>query len=284
MIMFGVHQPPEGLTFDQMKKICLSAEEQGYDVFTITDHFYPMRPDGSGYPLECWSTLAGLAAVTRKIKLGSLVSCVYYRNPALIGKIATTVDIISNGRLILGIGAGWHESEFKAHFNRFPSAKERLDALESAAKIIRKMIHQGADTFFDKQHPMEGPVNLPLPIQTSIQLMIGGEGEKRTLRIMARYCDISHWGGDDVKLVGRRIEILKEHCRNVGRKFSDITLAVSITPTLEQNELSAQFIDSIKTCIELGVIIFTLRFFNLKEKAPEMQRRFAEEIMPKLKA
>jgi alkanesulfonate monooxygenase SsuD/methylene tetrahydromethanopterin reductase-like flavin-dependent oxidoreductase (luciferase family) len=122
-----------------MREACLAAETQGYDLFTITDHFYP-RSSSAGYPLECWTILVGLASLTERIKLGPLVSCVGYRNPALLGKMAATVYIVSNGRLILGIGAGWHEAEFKAYFGSFPTAKERDDALEETAQILRSIL------------------------------------------------------------------------------------------------------------------------------------------------
>ena len=284
--MFGVHNPPEGLTFKQMKEICTATERQGYDIFTITDHLYPMRLESPGYPLECWSTLAGLAATTEKIKLGSLVSCVLYRNPALLGKIATAVDIISNGRLILGIGAGWHESEFKAYFNRFPPVKERMDALEDSAQILRRMFSgEASTTFSGKLYHVDGLVNEPHPVQTRIPLMIGGGGEKRTLRIAARYGDISHMpAGNDVGLVERKIEILKGHCRRAGRNFSDITVGVSITPIIEKGRFSADTVRCIETCLKLGVKIFTLRFSALKGETIETQERFAKEVMYSFKS
>lgn len=281
-ITFGVHCPPEGLTFNQMRETCLAAEEQGYDLFTMTDHFYPMRPESLGYPLDCWSTLAGLAAITKKIRLGSLVSCVWYRHPAVLGKIATTIDIISNGRLILGIGAGWHETEFKAYFGQFPSVKEREDALQEAAQILRSMLHRRETNFIGKRHHVEKLINMPSPIQNPIPLLIGGGGEKRTLRIAAMYGDISHFSGarDDPAIVERKINILKEHCNKVGRNFSEITLGLNLTPAFESGSFSTTFIDCLERCIELGVKIFTLRFYRLREKASEVQKRFAEEIIP----
>lgn len=283
-VMFGVHYGPEGLTFNQVREVCLAAEEQGYDTFTLIDHLYPMRPSSLGYPLECWSTLAGLAAITRKIKIGSLVSCVLYRNPTLLGKIATTVDIISDGRLILGIGAGWHEAEFKAYFNRFPPDMERLNVLEEAAQILRGMLHGQETTFIGKLYHVENLINLPRPIQKHIPIMIGGGGEKRTLRIAAKYADISHFGGDTLEEYERKIRVLKEHCRMIGRDFAEITLAQNITPTFENGRFSAEFMGKIESWIKLGTKMFMVRFFALKEKPIEMQRRFAKEVLPSFKS
>ena len=126
-ILFEVHAPPEGKDFEEMKTICLTSEESGFDWFTLTDHLMNMgNPNGSeNHPLECWTTLAGLAAVTNQIKLGTMVTCYAYRLPTILAKMATTVDIISNGRLIFGIGAGWHKEEFKGFLGRFPTTKRK---------------------------------------------------------------------------------------------------------------------------------------------------------------
>jgi len=282
-VMFGVHLPPEGLTFAQMREACLAAEIQGYDLFTITDHLYPMRPSSAGYPLESWTTLAGLASLTERIKLGPLVSCVGYRNPALLGKIATTVDIISNGRLILGIGAGWHEAEFKAYFGRFPTVKEREDALEGTARILRSMLHRREATSSKRYH-VENLINLPSPVQKAIPIMVGGSGEKRTLRTAARYGDISHFFADSTEEVERKIGVLKEHCKRCGRDFSEITLATSTSPIVEGGRFSAQFKGYIEACLALGVSLFTVRVSFPGGSAAEIQRRFADEIMPSFKA
>ena len=283
-VKFGVHLPPEGLTFTQMREACLAAERQGYDLFTMTDHFYPMRETSKGYPLECWSTLAGLAAVTERIKLGPLVSCVWYRNPTLLGKIATTVDIISNGRLILGIGAGWHESEFKAYYGLYPTIKEREDALEETAQILRSMLHKRETTFVGKRYRVENLINLPPPIQAAIPIMVGGGGERRTLRTAAKYGDISHFFANNAEEVERKIRVLKEHCRKSRRDSSEVSIGTSLTPIVDGGHLSSQSRDYIEACVGLGVSIFTIRFSPLGSIAMEIQREFADEIIPSFHA
>lgn len=282
--MFGVHCPPEGQNFTQMRQTCITTEKQGYDLFTMTDHLYPMRENSRGFPLECWTTMGGLAAVTERIKLGSLVSCMGYRNPALLGKIATTLDIISNGRLILGIGAGWHETEFKAYFGRFPSVKEREDTLEDAAQILHSMLHKKQTTFISERYYIEKLVNLPPPIQEAIPIMIGGSGERRTLRIAAKYGDISHINANSAEEIERKIEVLKGHCKRNGRDFSEITVATSLSPMIEGNHFQPQLRENIDTLIKLGVKIFTIRNSVFGDATLEWQKKFAEEVIPSFKA
>ena len=180
-LWFGIHAPPQGRDFEEMKRICQAAEEAGFDLFTMTDHFMNMgQPDGpSRHPLECWSTLAGLAAVTTKIRLGPLVSCYYYRRPTVLAKIATTVDIISNGRLIFGIGAGWHQKEFAGFMDRFPPVKERMMGLEETIQICKSMFKNERTTFRGKLYNVENVLNSPLPIQRPPPIMVGGGGVKK---------------------------------------------------------------------------------------------------------
>lgn len=236
---FGVHCPSEGRDFETMKTFCQTAERLNYDLFTVTDHFTNMaKPTGpSNHPLECWSTLSGLAAVTDRIQLGPSVCCASYRHPALLAKIATTVDIISNGRLMLGIGAGWHELEFEHFFAKSPSLKERFDGLEDAIQICRGMFIEGKSTYLGKKYSTNEAFNFPKPIQKSIPIMVGGYGEKRTLKIAAEYADIVHFGGRlPAEEVPHKLDVLKSHCVSVGRKFSSIRIAKGISAILDEEK------------------------------------------------
>jgi len=291
-IEFGVQVPPEGRDFEQMKRLCLVAEDAGYSVFTVTDHFQNMvKPDGStNHPLEAWTLLGGLASVTSKIKLGTLVSCVHYRHPTILAKMATTVDIISGGRTIFGVGAGWHQKEFEGFLGEFPSAKKRLDGLEEV-------------------YSAKNTLNSPLPIQQPIPIMVGGGGIKRTLKLAAKYADISHFGfyfeGDDV--ITQRIDALKEHCKAAGRDYNEITksisLSVNFNPTQADFEESARrvsirrkipldearkiiektrmhpeaILDTVNSYIDKSVTLFLMVLNN-----EENIRLFAENVMKKI--
>ncbi|UCH56916.1 MAG: TIGR03560 family F420-dependent LLM class oxidoreductase [Candidatus Bathyarchaeota archaeon] len=223
-VWFEVHVPPEGFDFEGVKHICLKAEELGYDFFSVTDHFMNMRnPDGPGdHPLECWTTLAGLAAVTERIRIGSLVSCYAYRPPPVLAKMATTVDIISGGRLVFGIGAGWHETEFRGFLGRWPPLRERLRGLEETVQICKSMFTKERTTFHGRMFSVENVLNYPPPIQRPPTILVGGGGEKRTLRIAAKHADISHFIARDIDTLERKLKALKGHCRSVGRDFEEI--------------------------------------------------------------
>ena len=231
---FGIHAPPEGKDFDVMKTLCQTAERLNYDLFTVTDHFMNMgNPAGpQNHPLESWSTLAGLAAVTSRIKLGPLVSCVNYRHPTVLAKMATTVDIISRGRVLFGIGAGWHEVEFNGYLGKFPSARDRLDGLEDAIQICRSMFTNEHTSFKGKIYSATNTLNSPRPTQKSMPILVGGSGEKRTLKIAAKYADISHLFATSPDELKHKIDVLKSHSNCVGRK-AEIGIATGHSPIMD---------------------------------------------------
>ncbi|MDQ1279232.1 MAG: Bac luciferase protein [Thermoproteota archaeon] len=268
-VWFGVHVPPEGKNFDEMKSICMRVEKGGFDLFTITDHFLNMQnPYGlDNHPLECWTTLAGLAAVTARIKLAPLVACYKYRWPTVLAKMATTVDIISKGRLILGLGAGnagRNEAEFKTFFNGFPPNKERLRGLRETAEICKKMFTDQRTTYHGKLYRIENVLNSPSPVQNSLPIMIGGRGEKVTLRIAARYADISHSHTSSLQDVDAMISALKGHCKDVGRDYDAIRKGTSMNlllgSTIDDAEeklrkiakSSSQPVEALKSRLGLG--------------------------------
>ncbi|MFH0897093.1 MAG: TIGR03560 family F420-dependent LLM class oxidoreductase [Candidatus Bathyarchaeota archaeon] len=244
-LWFGVHISPEGRNFDEMKSLCRTVEDGGFDLFTTTDHFLNMQnPSGpNNHPLECWTTLAGLAAVTSKIRLAPLVTCYKYRRPTVLAKMATTVDIISNGRLIFGVGAGnaeRNEAEFKAFFGRFPSNKERLRGLRETVEICKKMFTGERTTYQGKLYRVDNVLNSPPPVQKPIPIMIGGRGEKVALRIAARYADISHFHINSLHDVDLKISALKEHCKDIGRDYDEIRKATSISLLLGSTMTKAE--------------------------------------------
>jgi alkanesulfonate monooxygenase SsuD/methylene tetrahydromethanopterin reductase-like flavin-dependent oxidoreductase (luciferase family) len=268
-VEFAVFQSLENQDFEQIKKFCILAEDLGYSAFTVTDHFQNMgNPDGDiNHPLEAWTVLGGLASVTSKIKLGTLVSCAHYRHPTVLAKMATTVDIISGGRTIFGIGAGWHQQEFEGFLGEFPSPKKRVDGLEDALNIAKSMFVNGRTNYAGKVYSARNTLNSPLPVQRPIPILVGGGGLKRTLRFAAKYADISHFGfssmGDEA--INQRLIALKEHCGSIGRDYKDliksISLNVNFHPSQADIEGSARMMVAHR-----GVPIEEARKMVVKEK------------------
>jgi F420-dependent oxidoreductase-like protein len=241
-VWFGIHVPPEGRNFEEMKRICQTVEQSGFDLLTITDHLMNMRNpnDVGNHPLECWTTLAGLAAVTETIKLGPLVSCYGYRRPTILAKMATTVDIISKGRLIFGIGAGWHEAEFKGFMGRFPPVSERLRGLRETVKICRQMFTAERSTHHGTLYHIENVLNSPPPTQKPIPIMVGGGGEKVTLNIAAKYADISHFFTGSFETLEHKLTVLKNHCNKVRRNYHEIRKATSMDMIIGKTKTDAE--------------------------------------------
>ena len=225
-----------------MREACLGVEANGYDLFTTTDHFMNMwNPKGEGnHPLECWTLLSSLAAVTKRVKLGPLVGCYGYRQPTVLAKIATSVDIISGGRLVFGIGAGWHEDEFKGFMGRFPPVSERLRGLRETIEICRGMFSNEHFTFKGKLYDVENVLNKPQPVQKPIPIMVGGGGEKVTLQLAAKYSDISHFFTGDLNILDAKISALRGHCEKLGRDYDSIRKATGFTVLLGKSEDDAE--------------------------------------------
>lgn len=231
---FGIHFHPECADFTTVLAQCQRAEETNYDLFTVTDHFLNMQtPRGrENHPLESWTTLAGLAAVTHRIQLGTLVSCAHYRHPTVLAKMATTVDIISKGRLVFGIGAGWFREESEAFLGKFPPAKVRFAGLEDAVRICKSMFESDDTRLEGAIYCANNALNLPRPVRGRIPIMVGGASE-RALRIMAKYADIAHvWDHFLPEELGPRVQSLKHHCDEVGRPIKSLTVATGLNVIL----------------------------------------------------
>jgi F420-dependent oxidoreductase-like protein len=215
--------PPESL-FERLAEIALAAEESGFSSLSLMDHLHQIPPVGpaENYMFDGYTMLAGIAARTSRINLGLLVGGVTYRNPALVAKIATTLDIISGGRAVLGLGAAWFEAEHKAYGFDFPPLKERFEHLEDALQICRMMFTQDVSSFQGKHHHVDGAFNNPKPIRGDIPILIGGSGERKTLRFVAKYADGSNLFGD-VERVKHLLGVLEGHCNDVGRDMGEIT-------------------------------------------------------------
>jgi len=216
---------PNDRLFDRVLAIACAAEESGFDSFFVMDHFQQIGMIGPPEEpmLEAYSLLPAIAACTSKIKLGALVTGVVYRNPALLAKMITTLDVVSKGRAILGIGAAWNEDEARRYGYDWPSTGERMDRLEDALRICKAMFTEESVTVEGKYHSVHNALNNPRPVQPGgPRIMIGGGGEKRTLRLVAQYADACNiFGSADG--IRRKLGILDQHCRDVGRDPSEIT-------------------------------------------------------------
>jgi F420-dependent oxidoreductase-like protein len=183
------------------------------------DHFYQLPNIGPHTEpmLEAYTILSGIAARTKKVRVGSLVTGVTYRNPALLAKTVTTLDIVSSGRAILGLGAAWNEDEHRGYGYEFPPVGERISRLEEALQICRAMFREEAPTFEGRYYQIEGALNFPRPIQPNgPPIMIGGGGEQRTLKLVAQYADMSNIFGDPA-MVRHKLDVLERHCEAIGR-------------------------------------------------------------------
>lgn len=240
--------PTEGL-FDRVVRNAQAAERAGFDLVTVMDHFYQIgvvAPETDPM-LEAYTALGALAAGTSRVRLGTLVTGVTYRNPALLAKMATTLDVISKGRAVMGIGAAWNESEHAGYGFAFPSVRERMDRLDEALTIIRRMFREERPSFQGRYYRIEHALNSPRPIQPGgPKILIGGVGEKRTLRLLARHGDIGHWFGGNLEDLARKKKVFERHCEAEGRDPSTVLLTVAIGLVLVENERqAASVLDSI---------------------------------------
>jgi F420-dependent oxidoreductase-like protein len=216
---------PDADLFDRVARIATTAEESGFDSVWVMDHFYQIGMMGppTNAMLESSTLLAALAGRTSRAKLGAMVTGVTYRNPALLAKIVTTLDVLSSGRAILGIGGAWNEDEHRGYGFDFPPPRERLDRLEEAVQICRAMFREETASFSGAHYRIEGALNFPRPIQPGgPRILIGGSGERRTLRLVARYADACNLFGD-VETIRGKLDVLRRHCDDVGRDPAEIT-------------------------------------------------------------
>lgn len=231
MIRLGLQLPifsypdlPDDRLFDRIVEVALAAEASGFDTLLLMDHVQQIG--GVGRPedpiLEPYTLLGALAARTARIQLGTLVTGVVYRNPALLAKMVTTLDVISQGRAILGLGAAWYEDEATRYGYTWPGTGERMDRLEDALRICRAMFTQERATVEGRYHRIRDALNYPRPVQPGgPKILVGGGGERRTLRLAAQYADACNIFGslDDVR---QKLAVLERHCQELGRDPSEI--------------------------------------------------------------
>jgi F420-dependent oxidoreductase-like protein len=247
---FGFHMPtftfpgvPNDRLFDRVVEHAKAAEAAGFDLVTVMDHLYQIRGIGPETEpmMEAYTTLSALATQTSRVKLGTLVTGVTYRNPALLVKQVTTLDVISKGRAILGIGAAWNEDEHRGYGIEFPPVARRMDRLGEALTIAKLMFTQDRPSFEGTYYKIDRALNVPRPIQPGgPKILIGGGGERRTLRLLAEHGDIGHWFGGNLEDLKRKKKVFEEHCAAVNRDPSEVLLTIGLTLVLAENEKDAK--------------------------------------------
>ena len=197
------------------------AETLGYDSIWVYDHFHNVPQPAHETMFECWTTLAAISQRTSRVRLGQMVGCAPYRNPGLLAKITSNIDVISGGRLDWGIGAGWYQHEFQGYGYEFKSAKERIGVLRETVEIVKSMWSEPDTTYDGTYFQLKGAQCDPKPLQQPHPpIWIGGGGEQLTLRVVARHADRSNFGGKPHEFQ-HKCEVLQEHCKAVGRDYDD---------------------------------------------------------------
>ncbi|MFY9553654.1 MAG: LLM class F420-dependent oxidoreductase [Blastocatellia bacterium] len=305
-IRFGVQTPPQNTTWEELRGAFRLIDSLGYDTAWVFDHFFAILSDPSGPCFEGWISLAALAAETTRVEAGVLVTGNTYRHPALLAKMAATLDHTSGGRLIMGLGGAWFELEHAAYGIPFYTTAERIHRLDEAAEIIKRLWSEERVTFSGRYYNLKDAFCEPKPLQKPRPaIMIGGSGEKLTLRVVAKHADQwNTFGSPDV--FRHKIKVLKEHCNAIGRSFDEIEVswagAVLVTDSREEkDELLSKWAgafgitpeqyamgalvgpvsevrDRISQFIEAGVSHF-IGIANAPFNHNSI-RRFAEEVIP----
>ena len=315
MVKFGVQLRQEDFDFEQMKKAWRIVEELDYDSVWIYDHLYSMSCGSNKNVFEAWTLLPALALETKRIRFGVLVSCNSYRMPAILAKIAATVDVISNGRLEFGIGAGWHEGEYEAYGIPFPRGKIRIEQLAEAVDLIKKIWTQEKASFQGTYYTINDLEAYPKPLQKPYPpIWIGGQGNK-LLQLAAQHADYINFDETSINKIKERLEVLKRKCVDVGRSYEAIkkslfchliiaktneeaskqahkfkeTSTLRVVQNQSFNDFSEtiiagtpeQCLEKIQRYIDAGLTYFNFHFVFSKDL--KAHRIFVDEIAPALK-
>ncbi|NKX92192.1 LLM class F420-dependent oxidoreductase [Sanguibacter hominis ATCC BAA-789] len=211
-----------------------------FDSVWVYDHFHTVPEPTTEATHEAWSLMAAFAASTSRVKLGQMCTCIAYRNPAYLAKVAATVDIISGGRAQMGIGAGWYEHEWRAYGYGFPRAGERLAALDEGVQIMRQMWETGSATLTGEHFQVDGALCYPQPLQDGgVPLWIAGGGERKTLRIAAQHAAYTNFDGSPEGFA-HKSRVLADHCRDLGRDFAEITRSANYNVVIGATEAEVE--------------------------------------------
>src|SRR5256885_14011964 len=259
--------------YETMMRVAQEADALGYHSIWLYDHFHTVPTPTQEVTFECWTSTAALARDTKRVRIGQMVTCNGYRNPALLAKMASTVDALSHGRLDFGIGAGWHEQEFKAYGYDFPDGPTRSRQLREAVQIILKMWSEDEAVFEGKYYQVHGAINQPKGVQKPhIPLLIGGGGEKVTLKLVAQYADACNVGGGDIPTIRHKLDVIKMHCEQLGREYANIRRTTSTICVIGDSEETA--LASLSE--QQRVLVSMMQASALIGTPGSMQKRLAE--------
>jgi F420-dependent oxidoreductase-like protein len=267
---FSFKTVPQDTTWEPMRDMWLAADD--IDVYSAGwnfDHFYPiLQQDRTGPCFEGWTMLAALASITRRVRLGVMVTGNPYRHPAVLANMAASIDVMSGGRLELGIGAGWNEEESAAYGIDLPPLRERFDRLEEACEVIDRLLTREVASFDGTYYRLTDARCEPKPVQRPRPpIVIGGGGERRTLRIAARYADQWNAPGATPDVLAHKIAVLHRHCDDVGRDPSEIEISVQVRSAGDPAEIA----DDAATLVRAGaqhVIVGFRAPFDAKRLEP----------------
>jgi F420-dependent oxidoreductase-like protein len=311
-IKFGIFLDVFGqpLNYGEFKDLTIEAERLGYESVWICDHL--MR--GRGPVLECLTTLSAISSLTKKIRLGSLVLCNSYRHPSILAKAAATLDVISNGRLEFGIGAGWVENEYRAYGMPFPKPSIRIVQMKEGIEIVKRMWTEEKASYEGKYYKIKDAICEPKPHQKPHPpITIGGSGEKLMLKIVAEHADRSNWH-ESIETSKHKLKVLEKYCSSIGRDYQEIEKSMDIVVDISENEQElrenlkklfssvekpvpfkewlkmvkardivgtpSECSERIKKYVDIGMTYFMLRFQDFPSK--KSMRLFAEEVLKRL--
>ena len=307
---FGVMTPQIKRSWADARRAATAFEEMGYDSIWVNDHLY--GPQSPSIPiLEAWSEVAALAASTERVEIGTLVTPAGMRNPAHLGKVIATVDHISDGRIIAGIGAGWMPREYTDFNMPFPNTRDRLGQMREAVELLRGMWDEDTESLsYEGQYfRTENLVCLPKPSRR-IPLLLGGGGEKVTLKLAAQHADIWNNAAGTHEQLEHKIGVLHQHCETVGRDPAEITISQQVLVTIAADEASAavateraqrifgghmgdpagpialtgtpeRIVERVQQHIDLGCTMFMMEFFGRDTIEPA--QLFAEQVLPQFR-
>lgn len=219
-----------------MRDLARHADSGPWESVWVYDHFHTVPVPSDDATHEAWTLMAALGAVTDRVRLGQMCTCMGYRNPAYLAKVAATVDIVSGGRTEMGIGGGWYEHEWRAYGYGFPRAGDRLGMLEEGVEIMRQLWTEGTATLDGKHYQVDGAICRPLPLQQGgIPFWIAGGGEKKTLRTAAKYAQYTNFDGSPEGFT-HKSSVLEGHCRDLGRDYGEITRSANYNVVIGESQ------------------------------------------------